>query len=153
MQKMWLTPERVFWIGEWPRPSSPSEPARSLLKTSALSSQTSVYSSLWGASSSVQEGSDSLLDSWLSLVAQDRAEPDRQLRCEVIHRERLCDQALEPHDLPDPTEPSEMVGDGARSTPSLSWQCIPANTLVRVRDALTSLQKGDTPPCLGCHLL
>ena len=55
--------------------------------------------------------------------------------------------------MPDPAEPSEMAGDGARSTPSLSWQCTPPNTLVRVGDALTSLWKGDTLPCLGCHFL
>ena len=150
---MWLTPGRVFQIGEQPRPSSPSEATWPSLKTSASPLQTSTYSSSWGASSSTWEGSDSLLDSLSSLVARDWVEPDHRLWCEVILWKWLHDRALEPHDPPNPADPSETAGDGTRSTPLLSWQCTPPNTLVRVCDALTSLQKGDTPPCLRCHLL
>ena len=150
--KTCLTPERVFLTGECPRPSSPSEATWPLLKTSASPPQISAYSSR-GASSSTWEGLDPLLDSLSSLVVQDWAEPDCRLWCEVILRVQLRNQTLEPRDPPDPAEPSEAVEDGVRSTPSLSWRCIPPNTLVKVWDALTSLWKGDTPPCSGCHLL
>ena len=79
-----LTLERVFCGGERPGPSSPSEATWPSLKTSASPSQISVYSSSRGASSSAWEGSDPLLDSLSSLVVQEWAEPDRQLRHEVI---------------------------------------------------------------------
>ena len=73
--------------------------------------------------------------------------------CEVILWARLRDRALEPHGLQDPTEPSEMAGDGGRSIPSLPWWVTPPNTLVRVPDALTSLWRGEILPHLECHLL
>ena len=153
MPKMWLTPERVFRIGEWLGPSLPSQAAQPSLKTAASPSQISVYSSLWGASSSAWEGLDLLLDSLSSLVVWNWVEPDCRLWCEAILQKQLCNQAQESHDMLNPADPSEMVGDGAWSAPSLSLRCTLPNTLVRVRNALTSLRKGDTLPCLGCLLL
>ena len=69
--KMWLTPERVFLIGEHPGLSSPSEATWPSLKTSASPPLISAYSSSWGASSSAWEGSDLLLDSLSSLLVRD----------------------------------------------------------------------------------
>ena len=67
-----------------------SEAAWPSLKTSASPLLASASSSPQGASSS-WEGSDSLLVFWPSSVAQDWAEPDWQLRCEVILQAWLHD--------------------------------------------------------------
>ena len=112
-----------------------------MLRTSASPLLASASSSQ-GESSSSWEYSDSLLVYWPSSVTWDWAEPDHRLRCEVILRAWLRDCALEPHSPSDPTELSETAGDGGQSTPSLPWWVTPPNTLVRVRDALTSLRRG-----------
>ena len=151
--KTWLMPVRVSWIGGHPCPSSPSDATWPLLKTSTSPLPASTSSSSQGASSSLWEGSDLLLVSWSSSVTWDWAEPDCQLLCEVILWACLHDQSLEPHGPPNPAELPETAGDGGWSTPSLHWWVTPPNTLVRVQEALTSLQRGETPPCLGCHLL
>ena len=65
----------------------------------------------------------------------------------------LQDRHLEPGDPPDPAEESDGAGDVGRLPPSLGWWVIPPNTLDRVRDAWISLQRGETLPCSGCHLL
>ena len=82
--KMWLVPVRVFWIGGHPCPSLPSDATWPSLKTSTSPLLAYTSSSSQGLSSSLWEGSDSLLVSWPSSVTWDWAEPDHWLRCEVI---------------------------------------------------------------------
>ena len=140
--KTWLMPVRVSWIGGHPCSSSPSDATWPLLETSTSPLLASVFSSSWGSSSSSWKSSESLLDSLPLSVTWKWAEPDHRLQNEVKLWAWLHDRSLEPHGLPDSTELSETAGDGGWSTPSLCWQVAPPNTLDRVRDALTSLQRG-----------
>ena len=48
---------------------------------------------------------------------------------------------------------SDRAGDVGQLPPLLGWWVIPPNTLDRVWDSLISLQRGETPPCSGCHVL
>ena len=70
------------------------------------------------------------------------AEPDHRLWSEAILWAQLHDQSLEPRSPPSPAELLETAGDGGWSASSLGWQVTPSNTLYRVKEALTSLQRG-----------
>ena len=144
---------KTWLIGGHPCPSSLSDATWPLLRISTSPLPASASSSSQWASSSSSEGSDLLLVSWPSSVTWDWAEPDHQLWHEVILQAQLQDQSPEPRGPPDPAELSETTGDGGWSSPSPCQWVTPPNTLVRVQDALSSLQSRETPPCLGCHLL
>ena len=151
--RTWLTPVRVSWIGGCPCPSLPSDAAWPSLKTSTSPLLALAFSSSQGSSSSLWESSKSLLDSLLPSVTWEWAEPDHRLWNEVILQAWLHDRSLEPHGPPNPMELLETARDRGQSTPSLGWWVTLSNTLDRVQDVLTSLQSGQTLPCLGCHLL
>ena len=139
ISKTWLMPVRLSWICGHSCPSLPLDATWPLLKTSTSPLPALAFSSSWGASSSLWESSESLLDCQPPSVIWEWAEPDCRLWDEVILWARLHDRSLKPRSLPDPMELSKTAGDGGWFTPSLGWLVAPSNTLDRVQDALTSL--------------